>query len=85
MKTITVGELRQNPTAMLADVEHGETYVITRHGKEVGRIVPPTRSAVELVPAKKTGGPTGPADLPPIELKTADSVEQLLEEMKGDW
>lgn len=85
MKTITVGELRQNPTAMLAEVEDGETYVITRYGREIGRIVPPSKPAVELVPAKKTGGPTGLADLPPIELKTADSIEQLLDEMKGDW
>ena len=31
MKTITVGELRQNPTAMLADVEAGEVYRVTRY------------------------------------------------------
>ena len=41
MKTITVGELRQNPTAALADVERGDVYSITRHNREIGRIVPP--------------------------------------------
>ena len=33
MKMITVGQLRQNPTSMLADVEAGETYQITRHNQ----------------------------------------------------
>ncbi len=45
MKTITVGELRQNPTRALDDVEGGETYVITRHRREIGRIVPPPSRA----------------------------------------
>lgn len=43
MKTITVAELRQNPTAALDEVEHGETYVVTRHRREIGRLVPPVR------------------------------------------
>ena len=40
MKTITVGQLRQNPTTMLAEVEAGETYSVTRHSREIARIVP---------------------------------------------
>lgn len=44
MKTISVGELRQNPTAALGEVEQGETYVITRHRREIGRLVPPQRA-----------------------------------------
>lgn len=43
MKTITVAQLRQNPTAALEDVERGETYVVTRHRREIGRLVPPVR------------------------------------------
>jgi len=43
MKTISVGELRQNPTRALDEVEHGETYVVTRHRREIGRLVPPRR------------------------------------------
>lgn len=45
MKTISVGELRQNPTAALDAVEHGETFVVTRHRREIARLVPPSRSA----------------------------------------
>lgn len=41
MKTISVAELRQNPTQALNEVEHGETYVVTRHRREIGRLVPP--------------------------------------------
>lgn len=40
MKTISVAELRQNPTAALQDVEHGESYVITRYRRAVARLVP---------------------------------------------
>lgn len=41
MKTISVGALRQNPTAALDEVERGETYIVTRHNREVARLVPP--------------------------------------------
>lgn len=83
MKTITVGELRQNPTAMLAEVEAGETYRVTRHGREVGRMVPP-QTIPGLIPAKKRGG-ARTSELPPLKLKGGITVEQLLEEMKGEW
>ncbi|WP_046013439.1 type II toxin-antitoxin system Phd/YefM family antitoxin [Microbacterium sp. SA39] len=43
MKTISVGDLRQNPTSALDDVEHGETYSVTRHRREIARLVPPPR------------------------------------------
>lgn len=43
MKTITVAQLRQNPTAALAEVERGETYRVTRYRQEVARIVPPAQ------------------------------------------
>lgn len=49
MKSITVAELRQNLTAMLDDVAAGESYRITRHGREVGRILPPDE-APPLIP-----------------------------------
>lgn len=41
MKTISVGELRQNPTRALGEVEHGESYSVTRHNQEIARLVPP--------------------------------------------
>ena len=83
MKTISVGQLRQNPTAALADVAAGETYSITRHNREIGRITPP-QATVALIPAKKTGG-ARLAALPRHELRTASSVDELLADDKGDW
>jgi antitoxin (DNA-binding transcriptional repressor) of toxin-antitoxin stability system len=41
MKQISVAQLRQNPSAALADVEHGETYIVTRYRREIARLTPP--------------------------------------------
>lgn len=37
-KTISIGELRQNPTRMLREVKAGATYTITDHGEPVAEI-----------------------------------------------
>lgn len=76
MKTITVGQLRQNPTTMLAEVEAGETYRITRHSREIARIVP-RAYGLELVPPKRRTG-SRLADLPRHELRTAASIDDLV-------
>ncbi|MFT3886626.1 MAG: type II toxin-antitoxin system Phd/YefM family antitoxin [Arachnia sp.] len=83
MKTITVGELRQNPTAALDDVERGSTYRITRHNREIGRIVPPS-VVPGIVPPKKTG-PARAKEIPRVELRTASSVDELIDDLEGDW
>ena len=74
--------MRQNPTAMLADVEAGETYVITRHDREIARVVPKSHAA-DLIPPKRRGG-TRLVGLPRHELRTAASIEALLEDERGD-
>lgn len=76
MKTITVGQWRQNPTTMLAEVEAGETYLVTRHGREIVRIVPRAHE-LDLVPRKRRTG-SRLADLPRHELRTAASIHDLL-------
>lgn len=78
MKSITVGQLRQNPTAMLADVEAGEVYQVTRHSREIARIVPRPRE-IELLPRKRATG-SRLAELPRHELRMAASIEELLAE-----
>lgn len=78
MKTITVGQLRQNPAGMLAEVEAGETYRIIRHGREIARIVP-CDHAIELLPAKRRTG-SRLAELPRQELRSANSSNELLED-----
>ncbi len=76
VKTITVGQLRQNPTTMLADVEAGEIYRVTRHNREVARVVPRSHE-IELLPRKRSGG-SRLAGLPHHELRTATSIDELL-------
>jgi antitoxin (DNA-binding transcriptional repressor) of toxin-antitoxin stability system len=39
-RTITVGQLRQNPSGMIHDVEEGNEHVLTDRGRKVARIVP---------------------------------------------
>lgn len=76
MKTITVAQLRQNPTAMLAEVEAGETYRVTRHNHEIARVVPREHSVELVLPKIATGSRL--ASLPRQELRTAASIEELL-------
>lgn len=82
MKTITVAQIRQNPTQMIDDVAGGETYRITRHGIDVGVIVPPTATP-QIIPAPRRGAMrlTGGE---PHELSSASSIEELLRDIKGD-
>lgn len=37
-KTISIGELRQNPTGMLREVRAGATYTVTDHGEPIAEI-----------------------------------------------
>lgn len=83
MKSITGGELRQNPTAMLDEVAAGETCRITRHGREVGRILPPDE-ALPLIPPRALAT-MRLSDRPAHELRTAPTIDALLDEVKGVW
>lgn len=83
MKTITVGQLRQNPTQMLAEVEAGETYAITKHGREVGRVVPPA-DLPEIIPAKKKGQPSELASRPRPSRRTYEEIEEAIAWVRSD-
>jgi prevent-host-death family protein len=76
MKSITVGQLRQNPTEMLADVEAGETYRITRHDREIARVVP-LEPLLALTPRKRASG-SRLGELSRHPLRTAASIDELL-------
>ena len=55
MKTISVAELRQNPTEALAAVEAGETYLVTKHRHPIAQLIP-VDPALVVIPARRTGG-----------------------------
>jgi prevent-host-death family protein len=45
MKSVGVRELKQNASQVMAQVENGESFVVTVQGREVGRIVPAARGS----------------------------------------
>ena len=67
--TISIGQLRQNPTGMIRDVKHGATYTLTDRGQPVADIAPHR-------PARwRTGGEVGTllAELGPDPLWIAEA------------
>jgi len=63
MKTISVAQLRQNPGPMLADVQSGETYVVTQYRRTIARIMPLTeRAPVTGADVRAAFGSKVPAD-----------------------
>ncbi|PZP16199.1 MAG: prevent-host-death family protein [Brachybacterium faecium] len=83
MRSISVGELRQNPTRMLAEIQAGEVHALKRHNREIAQIVP-SASSSRMVPPRRTGrARTG--DLPYVELSDNATMDQLLDELTGEW
>ena len=82
MKTITVAELRQNPTAALDDVEAGESYVVTRHRHPIARLVPVEVEPVVITPPKRSA-PTNLAAR--AQRHTYEETEALLKELASEW
>ncbi|ERG65435.1 hypothetical protein L332_13420 [Agrococcus pavilionensis RW1] len=81
MKTVSVRELRQNPAQMLRDVESGERCTIASYDRPIAR-VEPVASSTRLIPPKRTGRPNL-ASLPRHELRTAASIDELLDDLRG--
>jgi prevent-host-death family protein len=46
-KTVGIRELKQNPSAVLAEVKNGEVVTITERGVPIARIVPAALSPLE--------------------------------------
>lgn len=83
MKSISVGELRQNPAPMIADLEDGEPYALTRHNRRIGTIVP-TASSAAVIP-RKASGPARTRTIVRHELTTASDIDELINDEKGPW
>ncbi len=45
MKTVPVVALRRNLTQTLSEVEQGESCIVTRHNRDIARLVPPAPAA----------------------------------------
>lgn len=83
MKSISVGELRQNPAPMIADLESGESYELTRHNRRIGTIVPAVPSSTVI--ARKMTGPANTSAIRRHDLTTAATINELIEDEKGSW
>lgn len=66
MRTVQATELKAKLSAILGDVERGETVVIQRHGKTIGKITPVddgqlrrTEAIERILDYKKSSKPTG--------------------------
>lgn len=84
-KTISVGELRQNPTKMLRDVKAGATYVVTDHGEPVAEVTP--RRGQRWVPATDIDAvlrALGADDEWAREIDDARRAEDALDPWDGD-
>lgn len=40
MKTITFTDFRKKASCFITEVEHGETFILLRHGKPVAEVLP---------------------------------------------
>jgi len=89
MTTVGIRELKQNASAVMAQVKAGEVVIVTERGKPVGKISPIRQSrweemieSGELIPAKGNL-----ADLPPrpvMETKDGRTLLETLLEMREE-
>lgn len=80
-RRITVGQLRQNPTQMLSDVQDGASYAITSHGRVIADVVPHTEP--EWVPIDRVlSFLSGDGDLDWAEELRAERAEG---ELRDPW
>lgn len=75
-KTVGIFEAKARFSALLDRVEHGESVIITRHGKRVAQLSPvkahdpeKARRAVEKYIAERDARPSRPCDLTWKELR----------------
>ncbi|MEO6881380.1 MAG: type II toxin-antitoxin system prevent-host-death family antitoxin [Mycobacteriaceae bacterium] len=81
-RSIPHRELRNNSSAVLRDVQAGETIEVTNHGVVVAVLVPPARArlaSTRVVEAQRVGGF---AQLPRIAAQ--EGSQAALDHLRGD-
>lgn len=81
-RTIPHRELRNNSSAVLRDVQAGETVHITNHGEVVAVLVPPPRAAGASLRIRRASVRGGFADL--ARTRIQEPVQNVLDELRGD-
>ncbi len=79
MRTISQREMRNDSGQVLREVEDGETFVVTRRGTPVARIMPLTEGHLAYRPARR------PARFSTQDLVSIDTTtEELLDELRAE-
>ncbi|PSL03612.1 prevent-host-death family protein [Haloactinopolyspora alba] len=80
-RTIPHRELRNNSSAVLRDVQAGESIEISNHGEVVAVLVPPERRSRSL-PFREARVTGGFSELPRVRRES--SVQEALDDLRGD-
>ena len=81
MKTTTVRELRNNYAQVLKWVSAGQEVSVTRRGRIVAKVVPPTLSAQRIDWTQSAAHRLTAGEKP----LTAKQSEHLLRDASGNW
>lgn len=81
-RVIAHRELRNNSSAVLRDVEAGETIEVTNHGTVVAVLVPPTSAPATAVRQVRATRPGGFGGLPRVHVE--QPVQAALDDLRGD-
>lgn len=76
MKTITFTDFRKKASGFISEVEHGESFIIVRHGKPVAEIIPFSDNPAKI-PAWKQKGIQ-------LQLQGSDLSSAILEDREGN-
>lgn len=81
-RTIPHRELRNNSSAVLRDVQAGETVYVTNHGEVVAVLVPPPRAPGASLWIRKATVCGGFAELERTTIE--EPVQDVLDGLRGD-
>ncbi|MGH3924629.1 MAG: type II toxin-antitoxin system Phd/YefM family antitoxin [Pseudonocardiaceae bacterium] len=81
-RTIPHRELRNNSSAVLRDVQAGETVYVTNNGEVVAVLVPPPRAAGVSLRIRRATVRGGFVNLERIRIQ--EPVQDVLDELRGD-
>ncbi len=76
MKTITFTDFRKRASSFITEVEHGETFVLLRHGKPVAEVIPFSDRS-RRTPSWKQPGIR-------LQIRGSDLSSAILEERESD-
>ncbi|PZS38930.1 MAG: hypothetical protein DLM62_11050 [Pseudonocardiales bacterium] len=81
-RTIPHRELRNHSSAVLRDVQAGETVYVTNNGEVVAVLVPPPRAAGASLRIRRATVRGGFTELPRTRIQ--EPVQNVLDELRGN-